>query len=257
MGVVNVTPDSFSDGGRFLDPEAAIRHGLQLAAEGADVLDVGGESTRPGAAPVPVDAELARVLPVISALAQAGVARVSVDTRKAPVAAAAVEAGATMINDVSASLWPVAAENVAAGKNVAWVAMHMKGTPDTMQADPQYDDVVGSVCSFLEDRAAMAVAAGVEEVWIDPGIGFGKTLEHNLTLLNHLRRLVSTGYPVVVGTSRKGFLGKLLGGAPPDDRLEGSVATAMWAMSQGAQMVRVHDVAATVQAAALVGAPSA
>ena len=251
MGVVNVTPDSFSDGGRFLDPEAAISHGLRLAAEGADVLDVGGESTRPGARPVPVDEELARVVPVISALADAGVARVSVDTRKAAVATAAVGAGATMINDVSASLWPVAAQT-----GVAWVAMHMLGSPETMQDEPHYDDVVASVCTFLEERAGAAVAAGVSEVWIDPGIGFGKTLDHNLTLLNHLRRLAGLGYPLVVGTSRKGFLGKLLGGAPPDDRLEGSVATAVWAMSQGAQMVRVHDVEATVQAAALVGAPA-
>lgn len=250
MGVVNVTPDSFSDGGRFLDPEAAIRRGLQLAADGADIVDVGGESTRPGAAPVPEDVELARVVPVISALAATGQVRVSVDTRKASVAAAAVEAGATMINDVSATLWPVAAAT-----GTAYVAMHMRGTPENMQVDPRYDDVVGEVAAFLAARAEEATSAGVAEVWIDPGIGFGKSLEHNLTLLRHLRRLVDLGYPVLVGTSRKGFLGKLLGGAPPDDRLEGSIATAVWAMSQGAQMVRVHDVAETVQAARLVGAP--
>jgi len=193
---------------------------------------------------------LARVVPVIAALAAAGQVRVSVDTRKASVAAAAVEAGATMINDVSATLWPVAAAT-----GTAYVAMHMRGTPENMQVDPHYDDVVGEVAAFLATRAESATAAGVGEVWIDPGIGFGKSLEHNLTLLRHLRRLVDLDYPVLVGTSRKGFLGKLLGGAPPDDRLEGSVATAVWAMSQGAQMVRVHDVAETVQAARLVGAP--
>ena len=250
MGVVNVTPDSFSDGGRFLDPEAAVHRGLQLAADGADIVDVGGESTRPGAAPVPEDVEVARVVPVVTALAATGQVRVSVDTRNASVALAAVEAGATMINDVSATLWPIAA---ATGS--AYVAMHMRGTPENMQVDPHYDDVVGEVADFLTARAESATAAGVGEVWIDPGIGFGKSLEHNLSLLRHLRRLVDLGYPVVVGTSRKGFLGKLLGGAPPDDRLEGSIATAVWAMSQGAQMVRVHDVAETVQAARLVGAP--
>ena len=242
MGVLNVTPDSFSDGGRWLDPEAAVTHGLRMVAEGADVIDVGGESTRPGAEPVPVDEELRRVLPVVDALA--GHVRVSIDTRKAEVAEAAIEAGATLVNDVSASLAPVAAAG-----GVGWVAMHMQGDPRTMQHAPTYDDVVAEVRAFLVERAA---SSGVEEVWLAPGIGFGKTLEHNLTLLRRLGELVATGYPVVVGTSRKAFLGRLTGGAGVDDRAEASIATAAWSLSQGAAMVRVHDVAPTVAAANLL-----
>jgi dihydropteroate synthase len=260
MGVLNVTPDSFSDGGAFLDPEAAVARGLQMFAEGADMVDVGGESTRPGAEPVPEDEEIRRVVPVIEALRRHG--RVSVDTRHRPVAEAAIEAGATLVNDVSASL-----HEVAAGRpGVGWVAMHMRGEPRTMQADPTYDDVVEEVRAFLVGRAEAAVEAGVEEVWIDPGFGFGKTAVHNLNLLRHLDRIVAAGYPVMVGTSRKTFLGRLMDAAdnrspldplpaaqvPPDDRLEGSLATAVWSMSQGARMVRVHDVRATVQAAMLV-----
>jgi dihydropteroate synthase len=246
MGVLNVTPDSFSDGGRYLDPEAAVDHGLRLVAEGADVVDVGGESTRPGAPEVPAAVEQERVAPVIAALAPH--VRVSVDTRKRAVAEAAIEAGATLLNDVSASLWEVAA---AAG--VGWVAMHMQGSPATMQHAPHYDDVVAEVSAFLVERAAQAADGGVEEVWVDPGIGFGKTVDHNLALLSHLRALVGLGFPVLVGTSRKSFLGLLGGGGGPDDRLEGSLATAVWAMTQGAAMVRVHDVAPTAQAARLVG----
>ena len=248
MGVVNVTPDSFSDGGRWLDPAAAIAHGRELFAQGADVVDVGGESTRPGAEPVAEDEELRRVVPVVEALAAVG--RVSIDTRHAPVADAAVRAGATIVNDVSASpeLWAVAAEH-----GVAYAAMHMQGTPQTMQADPRYDDVVTEVRDFLVERATAASAAGVDEVWIDPGIGFGKTADHNLSLLKHLGALVETGFPVVVGTSRKRFLQAIIG-AGPDDVLEGSVATAVAAMAAGARMVRVHDVEATAQAAKVVGA---
>ena len=251
MGVLNVTPDSFSDGGRWLDPDAAIRHGLDLIAEGADLVDVGGESTRPGAAPVDGREERRRVVPVIEALAP--LTRVSVDTRKAEVAEAAVAAGATLINDVSATLWPVAAS-----AGVGWVATHMQGDPATMQVDPRYHDVVAEVTQALTRRAQAAEAAGVSEVWIDPGIGFGKTAQHNLLLLRHLGRLVATGRRVAVGTSRKSFLGRLCPGpegapAAVDDRLEGSLATAVWAMSLGVAMVRVHDVRATVQAARLVG----
>jgi dihydropteroate synthase len=250
MGVLNVTPDSFSDGGRWLDPEAAIAHGLRMVDQGADVVDVGGESTRPGAAPVAPGEELRRVVGVVEALAPR--VRVSIDTRKAEVAEAAVAAGATLVNDVSASLAPVAAR-----AGVGWVAMHMKGEPPTMQQRPAYDDVVAEVRSFLLARALAARAAGVDEVWIDPGIGFGKTPEHNLVLLRRLGELVATGFPVVVGTSRKSFLGRLTptaGGrpAPPDDRLEASVASAAWALHQGAAMVRVHDVAETVRAARLL-----
>jgi len=247
MGVVNVTPDSFSDGGRFFDPERAVAHGLELVQQGADVVDVGGESTRPGAAPVGEAEERRRVVPVIEALAPS--VRVSVDTRSAAVAQAAVAAGASLVNDVSASLWPVAAE-----AGVGWVAMHMQGEPATMQADPRYDDVVAEVTAFLRDRATRAREAGVAEVWVDPGIGFGKALEHNLQLLRDLDRLAPGGVPVVVGTSRKRSLGQLTGGAPVDDRLEASVATAVWAADHGAAMVRVHDVGPTVQALRLLEA---
>jgi dihydropteroate synthase len=255
MGVLNVTPDSFSDGGRWADRDAAIDHGLALFAEGADIVDVGGESTRPGAGEVPERDEIERVVPVINELARHG--RVSVDTRKAPVAEAAVEAGATLVNDVSASLAAVAAAG-----GVGWVAMHMLGDPRTMQQDPRYGDVVGEVRDFLVGRASAAVDAGVTEVWIDPGIGFGKTVAHNLALLRHLDVLVATGFPVVVGTSRKSFLGRLAAGGddrpvlPPGDRLEGSIATAVWAIERGAAMVRVHDVRATVHAATVAAAPT-
>jgi dihydropteroate synthase len=267
MGVVNVTPDSFSDGGQWLDPDAAVAHGRHLVDEGAAVLDVGGESTRPGADPVPETEELRRVLPVVEALAP--YARVSIDTRKASVARAAVAAGATLLNDISASLWPVAAD-----LGVGWVAMHMQGTPRMMQDSPTYDDVVDDVRSFLADRAERASAAGVGEIWVDPGFGFGKTAAHNLTLLAHLDRIVDLGWPVVVGISRKTTLGRLLaasdaraegvdrsaspGASPlataPDDRLEGSVAAQVWAMRHGAAMIRAHDVLAAVQAAKVVAA---
>lgn len=253
MGVVNVTPDSFSDGGRYHDHAAAIAHGTSLAAQGADIVDVGGESTRPGAAPVSVHDELERVVPVVEGIAAAGV-RVSVDTRKAEVAEAAVAAGATLINDVSATLAPVAADN-----GVGFVAMHMLGDPRTMQKDPQYDDVVAEVRDFLVERAEAAVAAGVDEVWIDPGIGFGKRLEHNLALLANVDELVATGFPVLVGVSRKMMLGVLAAQAdrnpaptttpvPTNDRLEGSLATAVWAMWRGVAMVRAHEVKETVRA---------
>lgn len=241
MGVLNVTPDSFSDGGRFLDPEVAVAHGLAMARAGAGVVDVGGESTRPGAAAVDEAEERRRVVPVVEALAAH--VRVSVDTSKASVAEAAVAAGATLVNDVTASL-----HQVAAAAGVGWVAMHMRGTPRTMQDRPQYGDVVAEVRAFLVERAEVAVEAGVGEVWIDPGIGFGKTVEHNLSLLRRLSSLVATGHPVVVGTSRKSFLGSLAGGAPVTDRLEGSLATAVYAAAHGVRMVRAHDVAPTVQA---------
>jgi dihydropteroate synthase len=250
MGVVNVTPDSFSDGGRFYDHQAAIAHGRRLVDEGADWVDVGGESTRPGAEPVPADEEIRRVRPVVEALAGADV-RVSIDTRKAEVARAAVAAGARMVNDVSATL-----AGVAADCGVAFVAMHMLGDPRTMQREPRYDDVVTDVRDFLVARAGAAAAAGVTDVWIDPGYGFGKTLEHNVDLLANLDVLVATGYPVLVGTSRKSSLGRLMARAdgsetipPAGDRLAGSVATAAWAFQRGAAMVRAHEVAATVRAA--------
>jgi dihydropteroate synthase len=254
MGVLNVTPDSFSDGGLWLDAEQAIAHGRALIAEGADIVDVGGESSRPGAEPVPESEELRRVVPVVKALAPE--VRVSIDTVKPAVARAAVAAGATLVNDVSATLAPVAAE-----LGVGYVVMHRQGTPATMQLDPRYDDVVREVAEFLAWEANEARDLGIDEVWIDPGIGFGKTIDHNLSLLRHVDELVALGFPVVVGTSRKGFLGLVLGRsdgrdepARADDRLEGSLATATWAMARGARMVRVHDVLPTIQAAKVVAA---
>ncbi|HYA68593.1 MAG TPA: dihydropteroate synthase [Acidimicrobiales bacterium] len=251
MGVLNVTPDSFSDGGRYLDFDAALARGLDMVAEGADIVDVGGESSRPGAEPVPEDEERRRVVPVVAALAPH--VRVSVDTVKPGVAEAAIEAGATLVNDVSARL-----SGIAASRGVGWVAMHMRGTPRTMQDAPSYEDVVGEVGSFLVDRARAAREAGVSEVWVDPGIGFGKTVSHNLEILHRLSELVALGFPLMVGTSRKSFLGTVAARSdgsptPVGDRLPASLATATWAMLAGAAMVRVHDVAATVQAAVLVG----
>ena len=240
MGVLNVTPDSFSDGGRWLDADAAVAHGLSMFAAGAAVVDVGGESTRPGAAEVDVDEELRRVIPVVEVLAAHG--RVSIDTRKAAVAEASLAAGATLVNDISATLGPVAAAGGA-----GYIAMHMQGTPATMQVAPAYDDVVSEVADFLAARAKEATEAGVSEVFVDPGIGFGKTTAHNLELLQRLRVIVDLGYPVVVGTSRKRFLGEMVGGAEVDDRLEGSLATAVQAALAGVAMLRVHDVAETVQ----------
>lgn len=252
MGILNVTPDSFSDAGRWIDPSAAIERGFEMASEGADIVDVGGESTRPGAEPVPADEQIRRVLPVIESLSRE--MRVSIDTRSAEVARAAVGAGASLVNDVSASL-----AGVAAAEGVGWVAMHMQGEPQTMQNAPRYDDVVSEVVSFLDEQARRADAAGVKEVWLDPGIGFGKTKEHNLALLRGIGEVVSLGRPVVVGTSRKGFLGVVTargGDTPvPEDRVEASIATAVWSVLRGARMVRVHDVAPTMQALRLIDEP--
>jgi dihydropteroate synthase len=246
MGVLNVTPDSFSDGGRFVDRDAAVAHGLAMWRDGAAYVDVGGESTRPGAAPVDERTEIERVVPVIADLAAEGVT-VSVDTRHGSVAERAIDAGATLLNDVSASLL-----EVAAAARIPWVALHMQGEPGTMQDAPRYDDVVTEVRDFLLARAEAAVRAGVPEAWIDPGIGFGKTAAHNLSLLKHLDVLVATGFPVLVGASRKGFLGRLTGGAPEEDRLEATITTGVWALAAGAKMVRVHDVGPAVEAARLV-----
>jgi len=258
MGVLNVTPDSFFDGGQHDTTDAAVAHGLAMVAAGADVVDVGGESSRPGAEPVPLDEELARVVPVVRALA--GQVRLSVDTVKPEVAAAALAAGATLVNDISGSrtLWEVARDHGA-----GWVCMHMQGTPRTMQADPRYGDVAAEVGAFLLDGARAARSAGVAEVWVDPGIGFGKTVAHNLSLLRHLPELVEAAIEagcagVLVGTSRKRFLGNLAPGPDGEpggleDRAEGSLATAVAAMVAGAGMVRVHDVAPAVHAARLYG----
>jgi len=248
MGVLNVTPDSFSDGGRWLDFEAAVAHGRDLVAEGADIVDVGGESTRPGAEPVPVEEELRRVVPVVRELAPH--VRVSVDTRKPEVAAAAVEAGASILNDVSASL-----HRVAASTGAGWIAMHMKGEPRTMQQEAHYDDVVEEVRAFLVARAEAGRAAGVEDVWVDPGIGFGKTVEHNLELLRRLDVLLALGRPVLVGFSRKSTLGRLLGDpAATTGTAAASVGAAVAAFERGATILRVHDVRETVEALAVASA---
>jgi dihydropteroate synthase len=249
MGVVNVTPDSFSDGGRYLDPEAAVAHGLALVAEGADLLDVGGESTRPGATDVPEAVELERVLPVVEELARTAEVPVSIDTRKAAVAAAALAAGATMVNDVSAGRHDPDLLGVAADAKVPLVLMHMLGTPATMQDDPRYDDVVAEVEAFLAERCRAAEAAGVDHqaLVVDPGIGFGKRDQDNYALLDQLARFTRLGHPVMVGTSRKGFIGRALD-SPADQRVEGTAATVVWAVERGARIVRVHDVAPMVRA---------
>jgi dihydropteroate synthase len=245
MGVLNVTPDSFSDGGRWFDRDRAVARGQELVAEGADIVDVGGESSRPGAEPVPEAEELRRVLSVVEDLAP--LVRVSIDTRKAGVAEAALAAGATIVNDTSGELWEVAG---AAG--AGWVAMHCPAEPAVMAAHARYHDVVAEVTADLVARAERASAGGVGELWIDPGIGFAKTPQHNLSLLRHLDQLVATGWPVAIGTSRKSFLGTLTPGpdgqpAGVGQRLEGSLTTAAWSVLQGAAMVRVHDVAPTVR----------
>ncbi|MBV9001547.1 MAG: dihydropteroate synthase [Solirubrobacterales bacterium] len=261
MGVVNVTPDSFSDGGRYFDAGAAIGHGLALEAEGAAILDVGGESTRPGAAPVAEDEELRRVIPVIEGLIAAGSgAQISIDTSKSGVAARALAAGATLVNDVTALRGDPKMAGVVANAGAACCLMHMLGDPRTMQRDPHYDDVVGDIKAFLEERTAAAVAAGIalERILLDPGIGFGKTLEHNLELIRRLNELVALGPPVVIGTSRKSFLGRLTG-REVDDRVAATIATNVLAYERGARVFRVHDVApvrdALEVAAATVSAP--
>jgi dihydropteroate synthase len=259
MGIVNVTPDSFSDGGLFLDADAAVAHARKLAAEGADILDIGGESTRPGAEPVAIDDELSRVLPVLEQIAGIG-AQLSIDTSKAAVARAAIERGASIVNDVSALRADPAMAGLLADTGVACCLMHMLGEPRTMQRDPRYDDVVDEVKAFLEERMSFAVRAGVREqrIMLDPGIGFGKTIAHNLTLLRRLDELASLGQPLVVGTSRKSFLGRILAeaaGQPPTGqagagdtsqpalRLPGTIATNVLALERGASVFRVHDVA--------------
>lgn len=250
MGVVNVTPDSFSDGGRFLDEAAAVSHGLQLLAEGADLFDVGGESTRPGAEPVSEAEEIRRVVPVIRGLRARTDLPVSIDTFKPAVARAAVEAGADIWNDVTALRGDGSLE-AAAELGCRVVLMHMLGEPRTMQDDPRYDDVVSEVATFLLDRAEAAMAAGVrhDNIWFDPGIGFGKTLDHNLDLLRHLDRIVGLGFPVLLGVSRKRFIQALdPDAASPDDRLGGSLAAAMVGAKAGVAALRVHDVRETVQA---------
>ncbi len=253
MGVVNVTPDSFSDGGLFLDAEAAVAHGRELVEQGAEILDVGGESTRPGAQEVSAEEELARVEPVVAGLAET--ATVSIDTSKLSVAEAALGAGAAIVNDVTALRNAPEIANLCAERDAGLILMHMKGDPRTMQEDPNYDDVVDEVKAFLVERLQVALDAGVaeERVWLDPGIGFGKTLDHNLELLRRLCELRELGQPLVVGTSRKGFIGKIDGSAV-GDRLGGTIASSVLAAAEGADVLRVHDVAEMAQASSVVTA---
>ncbi len=252
MGIVNVTPDSFSDGGLFLGADAAVAHGLELVEQGADIVDVGGESTRPGAQPVAAEQELRRVLPVIEALAaRAHDTQVSIDTSKAVVARAALAAGASLINDVSALRADPEMAGVVASSGADCCLMHMLGEPRTMQRDPRYGDVVDDVKAFLEERLAFAVSEGIEErrVSLDPGIGFGKTVEHNFTLLGRLDELVALGRPIVIGTSRKSFLGRIA-----TERLPGTIATNVMALERGASVFRVHDVGPVAAALAVAAA---
>lgn len=254
MGVLNVTPDSFSDGGLYFDPARAIQHGLRMAREGADILDVGGESTRPGAEPVSVGEELRRVIPVVRALAQQTKCLISIDTTKAPVAAAALEAGAHIINDVSALTADPDMMRLAARCDAGIILMHMKGTPRTMQVNPEYRDVVEEVAQFLEQRITAAADAGVDpkRIAVDPGIGFGKTVDHNLALVAvGLPRLARLKRPIVIGLSRKSFIGKITGW-DVGERLPGSIASAVYAVMRGAHVVRVHDVKETCGAMRLV-----
>jgi dihydropteroate synthase len=254
MGVVNVTPDSFSDGGLYFDAEAAISHGGELARAGAAILDVGGESTRPGAEEVALDEELRRVVPVIEGLAGSD-AQISVDTSKAAVAEAALDAGATIVNDVTALRGDPEMATLCAERGATVVLMHMLGSPPTMQKNPVYEDVVDEVKAFLAERfeAAIAIGIGEQRIWLDPGIGFGKTAEHNMELLRRLSELRDLGRPLVVGTSRKGFIGKV-DGSGASERLGGTIASSVLAAAEGADVLRVHDVAEVGQALAVATA---
>ncbi|HEX5763600.1 MAG TPA: dihydropteroate synthase [Solirubrobacterales bacterium] len=248
MGVVNVTPDSFSDGGLFLDAEAAVAHGIDLVRDGADILDVGGESTRPGAEEVSAEQERERTEPVVRALAAAG-HEVSIDTSKSSVAAAALSAGASIVNDVTALRGDPEIAAICAERGAGLILMHMQGDPRTMQVEPTYDDVVDDVKAFLAERTEAAMASGVaeERIWLDPGIGFGKTLEHNLELLHRLAELRELGRPLVVGTSRKSFIGKV-DGSEVGERIGGTIASSVLAVAAGAEVLRIHDVAECRQA---------
>lgn len=254
MGVVNVTPDSFSDGGLFLDAEAAVAHGEELARDGAEILDVGGESTRPGAEAVSAEEEVARTEPVVRALAAAGY-KVSIDTSKLSVAEAALDAGASIVNDVTALRGDPEIATLCGERGTSLVLMHMQGDPRTMQVNPTYDDVVDDVKAFLAERTEAAVAAGVpeERIWLDPGVGFGKMLEHNLELLRRLGELRELGRPLLVGASRKSFIGKI-DGSEVGDRIGGTIASSVLAAAEGAAVLRVHDVAECRQALTITAA---
>lgn len=255
MGVINVTPDSFSDGGYYFDRNKAVKRGLNLAAEGADIIDIGGESSRPGSDPIPEEEELRRILPVISELRKNTEALISVDTTKSEVARAAVDEGADIINDISSFRFDPEMISLAAQKKTPVVLMHMKGTPKTMQVNPHYEDVIKEVKDFLRERLEEAQSQGIkkEKIILDPGIGFGKRLQDNLKLINHLNCLEELNRPILVGISRKSFIGKILG-LPPEDRLEGTIASAVLSILHGAHILRVHDVKAVKRAVAVAEA---
>jgi dihydropteroate synthase len=253
VGVLNVTPDSFSDGGRFFSESAAIEHATRLADEGADIIDIGGESTRPGSDPISVDEELRRVIPVIEALIDRTKIPISVDTYKSAVAMSALEAGATIVNDISGLTFDPEMVNVVASHGASVIIMHMKGMPKTMQVDPEYDDVVDEVKTFLQRQARVAADRGISQIIIDPGIGFGKKLEHNLELFSRLEELTELGYPLMVGPSRKSFIGTILN-LPVDSRLEGTAAAVAASILKGANLIRVHDVVAMKRVAQVVDA---
>lgn len=249
MGVLNVTPDSFSDGGMFLDPAKAVDHGLKLIDDGADILDIGGESTRPGSDPVSIEEERSRVIPVLTALRKRTNALISIDTTKYDISREALDVGADIVNDISASRFDPRTLALTAGKNVPIVLMHMKGRPKTMQVKPRYDDLLSEVKSFFEERISTALALGVsrDQVIIDPGIGFGKQLEHNTALIKNLHYFEELGRPLLIGISRKSFIGQVLN-QPPSARIEGTLAAAVLSVWNGAHILRVHDVAAVSRA---------
>lgn len=255
MGVVNVTPDSFYDGGFYFDPARAIERGLVLAAEGADIIDIGGESTRPGSDPVPADEERKRVLSVISALKEKTAALISIDTTKAEVAEAAIAAGASIVNDISAGRFDPRMFPFVSGSGAGLILMHMKGTPKSMQINPYYEDVLAEVKAFLQERMEAAESFGIqrERLIVDPGIGFGKRLEDNLAILNNLNALADLGRPVLAGISRKSFIGKILN-LDPSERLEGTIAAAVVAVLRGASLLRVHDIQAVKRGVAVAEA---
>lgn len=249
MGVLNVTPDSFSDGGMFFDASKAVDHGLKLIDEGADILDIGGESTRPGSDPVSIEEERSRVIPVITSLRKRTDALISIDTTKYDISREALDAGADIVNDISASRFDPRTLALTAGKNVPIVLMHMKGRPKTMQIKPSYNDLLSEVKSFFEERISTALALGVtrDQIIIDPGIGFGKQLEHNITLIKNLHYFEDLGRPLLIGISRKSFIGQVLN-QPPSDRIEGTLASAVLSVWNGAHILRVHDVASVSRA---------
>jgi dihydropteroate synthase len=244
MGILNVTPDSFYDGGRYTQAEVAVQRALQMVQDGADIVDIGGESTRPGSQPVPEEEELRRVLPVIQAVRERADVPISIDTTKSCVAVRALQAGACMVNDISGLGFDPHMAEVVARHGALCCIMHIQGTPQTMQQNPQYEDVVRDISRYFEERLALAERTGIprENIWLDPGIGFGKTVQHNLEILRRLREFTAFGLPILIGTSRKSFIGKILGDLPPEERLEGTAATVAIAIMNGANAVRVHDV---------------